>query len=92
MNVHETQTACESGTAHDTAESTTNRLPPGQSLGVSTRILLDSGSVPECHACGSSIEYGTAHKCLTVRDSNATVQDLLFCSQGCLADADSRYE
>jgi hypothetical protein len=50
---------------------------------VSTRILLDSGSQPSCHACGDSIELNARHKCLTVRD-DAGAREFCFCDEDCL--------
>lgn len=50
---------------------------------VSTRILLDSGSQPSCHACGDSIELNARHKCLTVR-SDAGAREFCFCDDDCL--------
>lgn len=51
---------------------------------VSTRILLDSSSLPTCEACDEVIEMKARHKCLTVRDDSGTVREFTYCDEACL--------
>lgn len=89
MNVRDSRPANEPGTVREAVEP--NAEIRGERVEVSTRVLLNSPSLPECHACGDVIERGTRHKCLTVRDS-ATVRELLFCADACLDDATAHLE
>lgn len=59
---------------------------PGTVLDISTRVLLDSPSAPECRACCEQIDQGARYKCVTVRDHDGQVTDLPFCDERCLPD------
>lgn len=68
----------------DRSHDVSNTSHSIERLGTSTRILIDSPSRPECVACAEKIEFGTQHKCLTVRDQTGAVSEHLFCSEACL--------
>jgi len=49
----------------------------------STCVLLDSGSPPQCAACGARIDCGNKYKTVTVEQQDGRVTDLSFCGDGC---------
>jgi len=65
------------------AVSNANHAVERSIVRTSTRVLLDSSSPPTCDACDSQISDGTQYKCVTVRDRDGQLTDLVFCDDRC---------